>query len=197
LWRLIHEGRYRAVSTATIIPLGWVKQADDLDSLKPATLLWQLRSDLNRSGGADAKGWAVFVLHGEFESNAKHYVVHVHGVAVDDMIDVVRDLAKLPKYESSKQRHPSDGVVQRVRISRELLSNMPSPLTYLAKSFWPARWLGTITRNGLVYVARERVSRRIPEPYHARWLCWMDRWDWRDMVLLYGVHVGKNGLVAR
>lgn len=196
LWRLIYQHPELPVSTVTIVARGWAIKQGILPSLRPKRLMEQLRTDLNYVGANSANGWGFFFLHGEYEPANGRYLPHLHGVVVGELIDAIEALSTRKKYRSTKRRDPIDGVGQRIRISRKPLSNMPRPLTYLVKSYWPSRRIGTVGQVGEANIGRTRRGMRIPEPGHATWLQWMHQWRLSDFALLYGIKVTAQGFQA-
>jgi hypothetical protein len=183
------------VATFTVIPPGWSLSPYELAAANPKKMMATFRSDLNRSGAAGADGWAITLVHGEFDPGRVHYQLHLHGVAVGGMIDVVRALSDRPKYASSRLgERPDDGVFQRIRVSRKPLTNLPSPLTYILQPFWPSRWSGD-TGDGVIN--RQRTKHRIPEPYHTQYLLWLDQWALSDIALLMKLRVQSGRLISK
>lgn len=190
LWPLVADGPWTPgeVSSFTAIPRGWSFTPGTLETADPRKLLARLRSQLNRAGAKDADGFLIAHLHGEFEPQSRIYQLHVHGIAAGGMIAAIDRLRTTPSYTS-------DGLVRgRMHISRKPLKDIPYPLGYPFKSYWPCRRIGRVGREGLI--KRQRGHHRIPEPYHSQVLLWLDRWSVSDLTLLMNLRVGRDGFVA-
>lgn len=190
LWPLVADGPWTPSETSsfTAIPRGWNCSPEALETADPKKLLARFRSQLNRAGAKDANGFLIAHLHGEFEPQGRVYQLHVHGIAAGEMIAVIDRLRKTPSYTS-------DGLVRgRMHISRKPLKDIPYPLGYPFKSYWPSRRIGTVGHEGLI--KRQRGHHRIPEPYHTQVLLWLDRWSASDLTLLMNLCVGRDGFVA-
>lgn len=190
LWHLVDK--YGGpVCTVTLVPRGWAFTPDELQQVDPTMLLNRLRTDLLRCVANSGKGWAIFFLHGEYQPAQDMYQLHVHGLVGGGLIDAVEKLRKRKAYKSTRKKGQDS--TQRVVRSRKPLTNLPEPLTYLLKSYWPNKWKGYV--SGVGTERRSRDHRRIPEPYHSQVLLWLDRWELRDITLLMGVRVGKKGFI--
>lgn len=190
LWPLIARGPWtpNEVSSFTAIPRGWSFSPGTLETADPQKLLSRLRSQLNRAGAKDADGFLIAHLHGECEPQDRRYQLHAHGIAAGGMIAVLDRLRATPSYTS-------DGLVRgRMHISRKPLRDIPYPLGYPFKSYWPCRRIGMVGGEGLI--KRQRGHHRIPEPYHSQVLLWLDRWSASDLTLLMNLRVGRDGFVA-
>jgi len=78
-------------------------------------------------------------------------------------------------------------------MTRAPLTNMPAPATYVMQSYWPSRAY-FLDADGKE--RRVRRKRAIPEPYHSKLLLWMDRWEPKDLALLIGLRVTREGLIG-
>lgn len=84
----------------------------------------------------------------------------------------------------------------RVRLSRQVLTNLPDPLTYVGQYWVPYRPTKVVSVNPY-QVERDDTPwrRRIPNPYHTEYLTWMDRWSVTDFILLNGIRATTSGFV--
>ena len=149
-----------------------------------------LRADLKRCGATGADGVLFAGIHGEYELNSRQVRLHHHGIVTGGLVDVVRRLKTLGTYRPLVRK--LDGITKKtpaIRLERIDQTDLATTATYTVQSFWPARWEGVIDGK---YV-RSGTKRRIPEPEHTRVLLWLDRWRLRDLTLLMGFHVTKNG----
>lgn len=196
LWAMAHEQSAVPVHTATVISGKWTTTPEDLRQLDPRKLLNGLRTDLNRCGAVGADGALIAFLHGEFEPNRCLYQPHCHLLAIGEMSDVVDRLRELDKYQPVRGDNlDTIPIACPVRIQRRPLSNMPLPLTYLLKSYWPSRWVSDLHPDGSY--DRQRNTARISEPYHSQVLLWLDQWSLKDITLMIGMFVSKDGLKLR
>lgn len=196
LWAMVHEQSAAPVHTATVISGKWTTRPEDLMQLDPRKLLNGFRTDLNRCGAGDAEGALIAFVHGEFEPNRRLYQPHCHLLAIGEMSDVVDRLRDLDKYQPVRGDNlDTVPIACPVRIDRQPLSNMPLPLTYLLKSYWPSRWVSDVRPDGSF--DRQRGGSRMPEPYHSQALLWLDQWCLKDITLMMGMFVSKDGLTLR
>ncbi|QYE35245.1 hypothetical protein KZX46_04385 [Polymorphobacter sp. PAMC 29334] len=194
IWEHVDKTTCR-VATCTVIPRGCNLSPEELAVFNAKKLLASFRTALNRCGARGADGWAIVVLHGEFDPGKCRFQIHLHGVVVGGMIDVVDCLGSRRRYASSRaHEQPDDGVYQRVRVSRKPLTNLPSPITYILQPFWPSRWSGD-TGDGVIN--RQRTKHRIPEPYHTQYLLWLDQWSLSEISLLMKLRVQSGSLITK
>jgi len=189
--KLVNEDRTGTVIRADVIKPVWAVDLRGLRNLDLKKLKEAFRGDLFRAArkllGPDKgpEGFLLAVLHGEFETAEGVYQPHYHLVATGDWAAIVNSLRVQPGYRRS-------GRVKRpVRIKREL-TNLPYALSYLLKSYWPAKWAGHV--SGVNAARRSRGHQRIPEPYHSELLLWLNKWKIGDIILKIGVKQGKEGL---
>ena len=192
LWRLMRLGSQN--TTVTIIPRRWEFTPDELDGVDPRKLMKGFRTDLYRAGVKEVDGWLFGYLHGEFDSNAKVYRLHVHVACSKAVVPVIDKLRTMGSYRSTRllpDGSPSP-VFRRVWVRRKRLEKMPDPVTYVVQSFWPSRPIH-IDENGKR--SRLRQKGAIREPYHSRVLMWLDRWSIQDLTLMVGLRVTRAGLI--
>jgi len=192
LWRVMDAVPTMPRGTVTVMVRGWEIQPDDLHLIDPRRLLEQFRADLNRCGLARADGFAFFGLHGEYNSLTGKFDLHLHGVHVGGIGDVLGAMRKRPKYQPAIiECQGARKKVNRVKVSMRPMENMPYPITYALQSWWPRR--DTFVAGGKV--KRSKARKRIPDFPHAMWLLWMDRWTVSNLTLMVGMRVTKKGLV--
>ena len=187
LWKLVDE--HDGYNVFTVRPRGWLFTAEELARLDPRKLIAGFRRVLDRQRAGQPLGFLIAALHGEFDEDTGLFDVHLHGVAEPSMLRVVDGIRHLSNFKCRK----SLGETPRVIIGRQPLTNLPYPLTYRFQSSWPKRWNGQI--DGVD--ERGNTRHRIPEPYHAALLVWLDRWSLTDFTLLMGAHVGQSGFVLK
>lgn len=178
--------------TFTLVPRSWEVFGGRLDKVDPRALLQQLRSCLNRAGFEGQGGWLICLIHGEHEPTDDIFVIHVHGVAVGSARAAIDRLRKRRDFQGAPTKG-KERVARRVRMSRQTLTGLPEPFTYIAQSFWPER---VAFENVDGKDKRQRDKRRIEEPRHTEVLLWLDRWRLRDTCLLMGIQVTRGGLRA-
>lgn len=181
------------VHAFTIIPETWESWAEGLAVEDPRQLLNALRTALYAGGAAQANGWMIAFIHGEYDPIDGIFRIHVHGFACGEMAYVVDWLRKLPNYKT--ELYPEDGgvspVYRRVRMTWKKLNNLPAPITYRLQSYWPAK-ANYISDDGSR--TRAKRKRRIAEPHHSQVLLWQDKWKIEDLTLMIGLRVTKAGL---
>jgi hypothetical protein len=178
----------------TIIPMTWEFKPAELGGVIPMLLLAALAASCYAKGAANATGWLMVHIHGEYDPIGQIYRLHVHGYAYGEMVDVVDRLRTLPNYKT--RRYLKDGsvspVYRRVQVKRKPPKNRLRQVTYRLQSYWPAKAI-IISDDGARKRARQK--RRIPEPHHSQVLLWLDQWDIADMTLMIGLRVTKAGLI--
>jgi hypothetical protein len=190
---LIERGSFGRVARFDGVPRGWEFTPEEIDGQDPRKLMARVRKDLYEAGAKNADGWLIAFIHGEHEPECGIYRVHYHGVAAGGMIDVLRALKALPKYQNRAEPDGSpDPVKCRLRVSRKPISNLPYRVAYILKSYFTCRRLGPVGREGKV--KRARRSQRIPEPHHSWLLAWLDQWRLQDMALIMKLSVTSDGL---
>lgn len=178
---------------ATISPKSWRLSPADLVALNPRTLLNRLRSDLYKVGTSSSDCWMIGIMHGEFEKTSQMFQTHMHVIANPKMIEMIDRLRRLPNYSGSSAKGiDRTAVYHPIRVERRELSDLPTPLTYLAKSYWTARAQFESVDGKL---RLPRVKTRIPEPYHSMLLLWLHQWKLSDMTLMMGLKATKAGLI--
>jgi hypothetical protein len=185
LWKLV-DAYPGLVTTFTAIKRGWEFTPEQLLDADLDKLLAGFLSDLNRRGAANATGWLIAFVHGEYETPTGLFRLHLHGVVADGMMAVLEKLRAGPMY-----KHEAGDIVRvRLRINRKPLTNLPYPLTYCLKGYWP--WKHVILgANGK---RRTRRHKRIPEPYHTLVLLFLDRLSINDLVVVKHLHVRRGQL---
>ena len=192
IWQLVDSEP--GCTTCTIIGRTWEVAPEDLHQFNPVAALMAFRADLYRAGLSGSDGWLFAAWHGEYDSIANVFRLHLHIVCNAAMVPVIDRLRPMANYVFA-ERLPDGGwdpVYRRIRINRQPLHSLPTPLTYLLQSFWPSRPI-LVTEEGKRHRVREK--RAIPEPFASIVLTWLDRWSLRDLTLLVGLRVTRDGLI--
>lgn len=188
------ENRREKCSFFTLAPRSGVTRAEALSQTDAKKIMKALLSDLNRCGAGPACGCLLAFIHGEFEPKREVFVIHVHGVAFGDMIGVVDKLRKRRKYRRVIGNDIDMVPIRRpVRMTRRPITNRLRTFSYLFKSYWPSRWRGAMKANGKF--PRSGRAQRIPEPFHSKYLLWLDQYRPQDLALMIGMKATKNGLL--
>ncbi len=182
----------------TVIPENWSVLLGMLYTVYPAKWMATFRQHLYRSAellGMQLEGVLFAALHGAYDPATGTYPLHLHGVGTGNYIQALDGLRLLGKYRPAQPHDGRDAAHTPIYMSRDTLTNMPDPLTYILKRHWPQRetYLGS---DGL-RKAYGGKPKRLPEPAHSEVLQFLDRWRLEDMTLMMGMSVTKNGLVLR
>lgn len=176
----------------TLIKAGHVTQPSNLLAFEPRKYLQSIRSDLMRCGAGSSTGGLICFVHGDFELGRQCFLPHAHGLAVGDMVGVIDALRKRDAYR------PVSGMIEGtvpvrcpIQVKRKPCTDWAKTLSYMLRSYWPTTWIGPVDENGKF--PRNTREQRIPEPYHALWLQWIDRLRLGDISLLMGLEVGPQG----
>lgn len=187
LWKLVSETGTTPKAMITVIPTGWSFTDDELATVDPRKLMRAFRSTLNRLSARNRSGWMVGFIHCDFDIRLGRFQLHLHIIASGDMIDLLCGLRGLARY---KPTFPDPGGPCK-RVVVQKLFNVPAPLTYILKSYWPevVSFMGT---KGTL--RRNLTKRRMAEPQHSQSLLWMNGWRIGDISLLLGIRPSRAGL---
>lgn len=180
------------MKVVTLLPRG--SPVQNLDGFNSKVFLERLRADLTRAGARKAKGWIFAAVHGEYRDNPQGWYPHYHLVVVGKpMIAAVKRLREQRKYQppsapppSGKTKWPPPVLLQKVK--RDELRYC---LSYILQAWWPHRWESD--DDGKRH-QRGTTHRRIPGVDHTKFLIWLDRQKFQNMILLFNLHVGRGGL---
>ncbi len=175
---------------ATLLPRE--SHRSNLEGFKARVFCNALRVALDRAGGRKAEGWVFASVHGEWRSDQQVFVPHYHLiVAGQQMIAAVKRLKGQRGYTRPSAPPPAGRKKwpPPVRLSKVRKGELRYTLSYCLQSWWPERWDGADEM-----AARAATRRRIAGAKHTEFLTWLDRQDFNDMYLLYGLRVGRNGL---
>jgi hypothetical protein len=194
LWRLIAHLLPGDAFTATLIPNGSAIPFEDLDTFDVVKFLKRLRQALYRCGAKEASGFLFIVFHGEYvprDDGPPLFQPHFHILGTGDMRKVIKWLRKTRLFRSTRD---NDGMlsVQRVRISKQPLTHLPAPITYLLQSYWPSKWVGMVNGKQV----RVRNKGRLPDDAHTQMLLWLDRHSLKDLTMMVGLRVDKHGRIV-
>lgn len=189
LYKLIVETGAEDTAVAfTLIPKGWRLTPRELQDFDVVKAIAAVRSALNREGARDASGWAIMFVHADFNEDTKGWEFHLHGIADGEMVEVIRRLSARVKFQSD--RGDPDGVWTRVMVQGPPLTDLPRPLTYIIKSYLP----GISTYRSKTGHRNRTCHRAISQPFYTQALLWMDRRQLKDICLMMGLHVTREGL---
>jgi len=195
LWSLIDPLEAKQWRFFTIVLPGWWVASGRLKKLTAKQLIGRLRRALCQAGSSDASGWLYAMIDGEFDGSTGGFALHVHGIATDGMIKVLRRLRKQPQFKrrmSDRTRYPMISVRRKLKIDKPK-GYLPAAVTYTSKSFW-VQHNSLVDDNG----KRSRVGKkhRIAERKHlVRHLVWLHEQPVRDQVLLIHLSVIGGRLV--
>ena len=188
--RLAAEHPPEDLRLATIVPPDWRLPGPDLPGLQPRRLLERFRQQLVRAGLTYAEGWLIAFVHGDYDPTHDAYQPHLHILATAGLVPVLARVAGLPALRPGDPTGPGH-VRCPVRIQR--LNNPVRQISYhLAQGFWPAK--ASYVKDGVW--RRSRYRGRIRAPRSVEYLMWLDRLDFRDLVLLHGCRIGRGRLRA-
>jgi hypothetical protein len=191
LWRLVARTHNLDPRFITLFPRGWEVPAGQLAQFNPGQRLAAVRSLINRCGGDRAEGYLIAFIHGEFEPRRQVYQLHLHILAAGGLRDVLDQVVRgTPTARSDRNAYGvTEFVRQRLQVKGPL-TNLPRPLTYLVKSYWPSRLQYLNPEDKL---RRSQWATRIAEPHHTEVLLWLDRWRLHDLTLLMNLSIGRDG----
>ncbi|WP_430386734.1 hypothetical protein [Blastomonas fulva] len=193
VWQLAARS-HLALCRYDIAKPSWVLSPKAFRDATPIALKAKLRADLLRAaasigfdGVPQISGFLIAFLHGEyteFDDSRAHLHPHFHCLVSGDWIAVVEAMRAQRGYK------PTAASLTPIRASRKL-DDLPYALSYLLKSYWPAKWKGTV--SGVGTKRRNRDHRRIPEPHHSEVLLWLHHARPSDLVLKMGLNQARGG----
>lgn len=201
VWAMMHDAAPTSLATAqyatfTAIPGNSSVPRGELDRFDPKRYIASIRQHLIRSAaklGVAVEGQLFAALHGAYDPTTQSYPMHVHGVAIGGMIDIVDGLRDLRKYCPAQPYDDRDAANTPVRLSRGPLTNMPAPATYTLKGFWGLRT--TYVDSDGLRKAYAGPVRRIRGEAEIEYLQFLDRWRLEDVTLLMGMRATRSGLL--
>lgn len=204
LWRLIDDqprssrSIQASVAAFTVIPANSSVPLGMLHLFNVVLWMAAFRQHLIRSAallGIKPEGFLFACLHGAYDPATQTYPMHLHGVATRDMIAVLEGLRQLRKYRPAQPCDDSDRANVPVWISRGSLTNMPAPLTYVMKSYWPVRET-RLDADGIRRAVSGKVQ-QIRGPAYSEYLQFLDAWRLEDVTLMMGLRATREALVSR
>lgn len=194
LWALIDPLGTDEWVFFTIIPPSWWVKSSQLEGVSAKKMLERLRRALDRAGSGEASGWLYAVIHAEFDGATGGVPFHVHGLATQGMMKVLRDLRKQRQFRSNDTdaaRFPHISVRRKVKIDQPH-GYLPMVITYASKSFWPQHDSriddGKRRRVGLKHRIKKAKD-------FVRCLLWTHAQRVKDQVLLVHLSVANGELV--
>lgn len=194
VWQCLDLARSNRVARYDIIKTSRTDLPERLRKRTAAGSKNELRADLNRSarklgygGAAKVRGTLQAFLHGEYllVDDGREFVgTHFHMIVTGDLIGVVEGLRKQSGYKRTE-------LTKTPIKAKRKLSNLAYALSYLLKSYWPAKWFGMV--DGVMKRRRRQKHGRIPEPHHSNVLLWLDKQALPDLILNIGVMQDING----
>jgi len=152
----------------TVLKSAWVLSPEELLGKDALSIKSEFESDLRRAGIAEAPGPLIAFLHGECEPTSGKFVLHFHGITTVSKAKLLKKLKKLPGYvKTDTGASPVQSSSVRARERQ---------FTYRLQSFWPSR--------PVIDGKRVRRKYRIPEPYHALSLLWLDKQRLLDLTIM-------------
>lgn len=194
LWSLISVvGPGQWVFFTITLPSWWVPSRK-LHTVRAKRLIERLRAALYRAGAAQASGWLYAMLHGEFDGSTNGFMLHVHGLATEEMIDVLRALRGQPQFrpcERDSQRYPLVVITRKLKIDQPWGDPL-RVISYTSKSYWPQN---DSCVNGEGKRRRYGRKRRIVGKHFVRHLAWLHSQPVKDQVLLVHLSIVDRQLI--
>ncbi|WP_426051633.1 hypothetical protein [Brevundimonas sp. SL161] len=176
------------IRLVTQLPRSGEVRAKHLIDQNPRDHLERLRQQINRTDPGDGSGLLISVLEAELEPNSGVLRFHTHGVATGSYINRLRELHDLGAYKARAQVAKP---LQLNRINDD--DSRARVFSYLLKSFWKKRWIGSVGDDSAV--KRERELHRLDEPYHTDMLLWLDRHSMSNISLYMGCRMRNSKIV--
>lgn len=184
---------FHVIVEGASVPLGQL-----LDYDAPAHIK-RFRSHLYRVArlqhGGMPSGLLFAAFHGAYDPSTQTFPVHIHGIATGGKVALIDSLRTLRMYKPAVAGDGRDAAITPIMRSRAALVNMPDPVTYIMKSYWPLRPT-RLDADGLRRAIPCKVQRITDEPAHSEYLQFLDKWAADKLTLIMGMHVTKSGLIA-
>lgn len=194
VWELVDQARKGNARVVTVVHEDWTRDGEGLLQSDPRKLIAAFKQHLLRHGAQNATGWLIGFVHGDFDPDTRQYQLHLHLVAAEGMLNVLRRLKTSSKFRSERPEGRKSGTVYQKVHFRRMLDNVPYTLTYRFQSYWPKKITVNIGDSENPRMVRRKGRGRIPEPYHVLSLLWLDKWRLQDLVLLMKLSVTTKGL---
>lgn len=126
------------------------------------------------SSAAAGGGWLFGQMHGEFDSSANRFQLHLHGICSRELVPGVREIA----HGQSTAR-----IYRPVRIDAVRGADRARQVSYMLQSYWPHRPRVRVDDEW----RRVRRKGRIPEPWGSMALLWLHRQSYASMQVKLGL----------
>ncbi|SFP45547.1 hypothetical protein [Sphingomonas rubra] len=193
----IEPSRREVYALFTTIPENSSVLLGMLYLFNPVRFMAAFRQHLYRSAakmGVAMEGQLIAFLHGAYDPTTKSYPLHIHGIAVGPMVQIVDGLRHLRKYRPACPHDGRDAAITPVLVQRGPLTNMPDPITYPMKRFWGLRET-YMDVDGLRKAYNSKAV-RIRGEAEIEYLRFLDRWRLEEVTLLMGMHATSAGLMV-
>lgn len=190
LWRL-HDELALDERFFVLMPRCWEVPSDELLTFDPARIIKPFRTMLQHYGSGRTDGYLFAGIDGEYSHAKKVFRLHLQGIAAGGMIEIVERLRQTRNFKPVGVGKPGK---RRTVLRMQKVNSRPDPYTYVMKSTW---FVNSYQCPDTEEEVRLRNPRRIPDPHHARYLQWLDRWRLEDLTVMVALRVGKEGLVYR
>lgn len=204
LWKLYDSLGHVNVRRCDVIRTNWNLDLFDFIDEDAVRLKNEFRSTIVRTKarlkreGVETAGSFIFAaLHGEFDPTGLMFQLHYHVIEDDEdatVIDSLRDRKGFvaPRRSDAAELGAADGhVTTPVRVTRKPLTNLPSALGYLLKSYWLQ--YARVKRSG-GSKKQNNNGQRIESPYLSTQLMWIDQFKIGDLILMMGLRITRDGL---
>lgn len=175
------------VRVATLISPKWVIDADLLLEFDLNKIFYDFRTALNNAAPENDSGFCIMSLHGEFEPSSARYFLHLHCLVGGHVLKKIEAMRGKGMFRSSVD------IDTPIRVDR--LNDPPEQISYLWKSYWPAKAARPADHPEGKW--RQRYATRPKGPYHALYLYKLSRCNPSDLVKFYGCEATSKGIRLR
>jgi hypothetical protein len=193
VWRRLVESGEPFVRYDIVKP-GRAIAPSELSTKSGKAMQMELRADLRRAAKKlgfdrleDVPGTFQGFVHGEYLTRDDLDPVlhlHWHAVATGQWVKVIKKMRKQRGYRKTRE-------TKRPIVAHDDITDAPYALSYLLKSYWPAKWFGHVSGQGKN--RRSNGHNRVPEPTHSDILLWLHKQSLSDLMINIGVRQSKKG----
>lgn len=156
----------------------WVVSADELQDFKLGQCSNDFRRAMDDAGSKKASGYLVGFIHGQYDQRDDVFRLRIAGMVAGEKCSVLQ----LWRDHSSGRERADE--YRALTVFKSPLRNPDDMLLNLMKLDWTTR---CDIPEALEIIGCVDAARRIPEPMHSDYLCWLSQYQPDDLLLWTGL----------